>query len=71
MTMDDMKLVRLLAEKIGIETLGQLEEFKKRTKVTTNETLIQRLALFVATGMTFEEAKEYERVYNKTQAAKS
>lgn len=58
MTMADMKLVRLLAEKIGIKTVGELDEFKKRTGVKTNEQLIKRLALYVASETTFAEVKE-------------
>lgn len=60
-----MQLVNLLCEQIGIKTLGDLDEFKKHTKATTNEMLLKRLALFVASGITFKEAKEYERIFNK------
>ncbi len=56
MTMQDLKLVRLLAEKIGIKTAGELEEFKKRTQADTNEKLLKRLALYVACDMTYKEA---------------
>lgn len=65
MTMEDMKLVRLLAEKIGIKTVGELDEFKKHTNATTNKLLLKRLALFVASGITAKEASEYKRVFNK------
>jgi hypothetical protein len=63
--MEDMKLVRLLAEKIGIKTVGELDEFKKHTNATTNTLLLKRLALFVASGITAREAKNYKRVFNK------
>lgn len=57
MSMQDLKLVRLLAEKIGIKTAGELEEFKRITEVKTNEGLIKRLALYVASGTTFAEVR--------------
>ena len=65
MTMQDMKLVRLLAEKIGIKTVGELDEFKRVAEATTNEMLLKRLALYVATGTTFAEVLEYKRLSNK------
>ena len=65
MTMADMRLVRLLAEKLGIKTVGELEEFKQLAEVKTNDMLLKRLALYVATDTTFEEVKEYKRVCNK------
>ena len=65
MTMEDMKLVRMLAEKIGIKTVGELDEFKKIAEVTTNDELLKRLALYVATGTTFAEVLEYKRLCNK------
>lgn len=65
MSMQDLKLVRLLAEKIGIKTATELEEFKRHTNANTNDALLKRLALFVASGITAKEAKEYKRVFNK------
>lgn len=65
MTMEDMKLVRLLAEKIGIKTVGELNEFKRIAEVTTNDMLLKRLALYVATDTTFAEVLEYKRLSNK------
>lgn len=62
--MKDLELLRLLAEKIGIKTAGQLEDFKKRTQATTNEMLIKRLALYVATDMTYAEVVDYKPVCN-------
>ena len=64
MSIKELELVRLLAEKIGIKTLGDLEEFKRKTKANTNEMLIKRLALYVAMDMTLEEVLEYKRVCN-------
>jgi hypothetical protein len=58
--MQDLKLVSLLAEKIGIKTAGELEEFKKRTQADTNEKLLKRLALYVACDMTYKEAVDYK-----------
>ncbi len=60
MSKQELDLVRLLAEKIGIKTVGELEDFKKRTKVTTNEMLLRRLALYVACDMTYTEVVDYK-----------
>ena len=65
MSKSELLLVRLLAEKIGINTVGELEEFKKHTNSKTNHQLLKRLALFVASGITFKEAREYKRIFNK------
>lgn len=64
MSMQELELVRLLAEKIGIKTVGELEEFKRRTGVTSNDMLIKRLALYVASGTTFAEVIDYKPLYN-------
>jgi len=64
MSMQELKLVRLLAEKIGIKTATELEEFKRKTDAKTNEMLIRRLALYVAADMTFAEVVEHKRVCN-------
>ena len=61
----ELHLVRLLAEKIGIKTAVELEEFKKQTNANTNNLLLKRLAMFVATGITFKEVAEYKRIFNK------
>lgn len=65
MSKSELLLVRLLAEQIGIKTVGELDEFKKHTNANTNKLLLKRLALFVASGITFKEAREYKRVFNK------
>ena len=64
MSKSELVLVRMLAEKIGIKTVGELEEFKRRTGATSNEMLIKRLALYVATDMTYAEVIDYKRVCN-------
>lgn len=58
MSTKDFNLVMALAEKIGIKTAGELEEFKRRTGAKTNDMLIKRLALYVASDTTFTEAKD-------------
>lgn len=58
--MKDLELLRLLAEKVGIKTAGELEEFKKRTQADTNAKLIKRLALYVACDMKYGEAVHYK-----------
>lgn len=40
-------LLNMLCEQIGIKTLGELNEFKNKTKVKTNDALLSKLALFV------------------------
>lgn len=60
MSKSELVLVRMLAEKIGIKTVGELEEFKRRTGVKSNEMLIKRLALYVACDMTLAEVVDYK-----------
>lgn len=60
MSKSELVLVRMLAEKIGIKTVGELEDFKTRTGVKTNDMLIRRLALYVAADMTYEEVIDYK-----------
>lgn len=60
MSTKDFQLVTMLAEKIGIKTAGELEDFKKKTQADTNEALLKRLALYVACDMKFGEAKHYK-----------
>jgi hypothetical protein len=52
----DFNLVMMLAEKVGIKTAAELEDFKKRTQADTNEKLLKRLALYVACDMKYGEA---------------
>lgn len=54
MSIQELRLVRLLAEKIGIKTAGELKEFKERTQADTNDKLLNRL--FVAN----KEAVHYQ-----------
>lgn len=63
MSKSELVLVRMLAEKIGIKTVAQLEEFKTRTGVTTNDMLIRRLALYVAADRTFAEVVDHKPIY--------
>lgn len=60
MSKKELDLVRLLAEQIGIKTVGELEEFKRRTDAKTNEALIRRLALYVAADMTYAEVVNHK-----------
>jgi len=64
MSTRDLQLTMMLAEKIGIKTAGELEEFKRITEVKTNEGLIKRLALYVASGTSFAEVKENKSLCN-------
>ena len=64
MSTKDFQLTIMLAEKIGIKTAGELEEFKRITEVTTNDALIKRLALYVASGTSFAEVKENKLLCN-------
>ena len=60
MSIKQMQLLKLLCEQIGINTVGELEAFKKKTKVTTNDALIKKLALCVAFDRTLEEVLNNE-----------
>ena len=64
MSKSELVLVRMLAEKIGIKTVAELEDFKRRTGANTNEMLIKRLALYVAADRTYAEVIDYKRVCN-------
>lgn len=55
MSRKEMQLLNLLCEEVGIKTVGELEAFKKKTYVKSNDALIKRLALYVAVGMKFKE----------------
>ena len=57
MSTRDLQLTMMLAERVGIKTVAELDAFKKHTGVKTNEQLIKRLALYVASDTTFEEAR--------------
>ena len=60
MSIKQMQLLKLLCEQIGINTVGELEAFKKKTKVTTNDALIKKLALCVAFDRSLEEVLNNE-----------
>lgn len=60
MSKSELVLVRMLAEKIGIKTVGELEDFKTRTGVKTNDMLIRRLALYVAADRNYAEVIDYK-----------
>lgn len=64
MSKSELVLARMLAEKIGIKTVSELEDFKRRTGATSNEMLIKRLALYVATDMTYAEVIDHKPLYN-------
>jgi hypothetical protein len=64
MSKSELVLVRMLAEKIGIKTVGELEEFKRVTGANSNEMLLKRLALWVAFDRTYAEVIDYKRVCN-------
>ena len=65
MSVKEYKLLNLLCEKVGITTAAELDIFKKITNVHDNEALIKRLALYVASGVTYEEVLEHKRIYDK------
>ena len=56
----EILLLNLLCEQVGIKTIGELEAFKKKTKASTNDALIKKLALCVAFDRTLEEVLENE-----------
>ena len=63
MSRKEMQLLNLLCEKVGIKTIGELEAFKNKTNVTSNEMLIKRLALYVAADATFNESEENDHIF--------
>ena len=63
MSRREMQLLNLLCEKVGISTVGELEAFKKKTNVTSNEMLIKRLALYVAADATFKEDEINDHIF--------
>lgn len=65
MSIKQYKLLNLLCERVGIKTVAELDNFKKITKVNDNEALIKRLALYVASGTTYEEVREHKHIYDK------
>lgn len=65
MSVKQYKLLNLLCERVGIRTAAELESFKSITKISDNEALIKRLALYVASGVTYEEVLEHKRIYDQ------
>lgn len=63
MSRKEMQLLNLLCEKVGISTVGELEAFKLKTKVTSNEMLIKRLALYVAADAKFNEFDTQDHIF--------
>lgn len=63
MSRQEMQLLNLLCEKVGIKTIGELEAFKKKTNVTSNDMLLKRLALYVAADVTFKEDDENDHIF--------
>jgi len=60
--MKDVLLLKLLTEKLGITTVGELAAFKAKTKVTTNDALLKKLALCVAFDLKLEEVLNNEYI---------
>ena len=57
MSTQDLQLVMMLAKRVGIKTVGELDQFKNHTGATTNEQLIKKLALYVGTNTPFAEVR--------------
>lgn len=62
MSRNELLLLNLLSAKVGIKTAGELEAFKKKTKATTNDALLKKLALCVAFGKTYKEVLQNEHI---------
>ena len=60
--MKDVLLLKLLTEKIGIKTVGELAAFKEKTQAKTNDALLKKLALCVAFDRTLEEVLNNEYI---------
>lgn len=64
MSMEDIQLIRYLAERIGIKTAVELEAFKKHTGVKSKDALIKRLCLYVGTNTMFEAVSENKQIHD-------
>lgn len=60
MSRSELLLLNILSAKVGIKTAGELEAFKKKTQVKTNDALLKKLALCVAFDRTLEEVLKNE-----------
>lgn len=49
MTFKELRLLNLLCATLGIETLRELETFKRQQQANTNKMLLDRLAIYAAT----------------------
>lgn len=55
MTFKELRLLNLLCTRLGIETVQELEEFKRQYKADNNKMLLDRLAMY--------SIAKYKRVY--------
>lgn len=49
MTFKELRLLNLLCTTLGIETLKDLEAFKRQQQANTNKMLLDRLAIYAGT----------------------
>lgn len=54
MSIQEFNLLRALSERVGIKTAKDLERFKKQTGATSNNALIKRLCLYIASETKWE-----------------
>lgn len=62
MSRNELLLLNLLSAKVGIKTAGELEAFKNKTRATTNDALLKKLALCVAFDRKLEEVLNNEYI---------
>ena len=62
MSRKEILLLNLLCEQVGIKTAVELEKFKAKTKASTNDELIRKLALCVAFDRTLAEVLNNEYI---------
>jgi hypothetical protein len=66
--MDEMNVMSFLCERIGVETLSDLEEFEKETLKFDGD-IMKRLAFYYAFGYKFKGVENDKRVHNQAQTS--
>ena len=62
MSRNELLLLNLLSAKVGINTAGELEKFKRKVGATTNDALLKKLALCVAFDRNLKDVLDNEYI---------
>ena len=65
MRIEEMNVMSFLCERIGVKTLGELEDFEKETLKFEGD-IMKRLAFYYAFGYKFKGGQD-ERVHNQAK----